>query len=118
MSLTFLAFSNNPEPLNDLRTFVSTGQGTHLLGERNNPQQFLADITLLRPSAAVVVLSKEDAEREFALIKQIVAAHPNLPIITASRESSSALILRSMRSGAHEFLELPIVAEEFRTVVE
>jgi len=118
MSLTFLVFSNNPESLNELKTFLSMGQGTHLLGECDNQQRFLADLTLLRPSAAVVVLSKEDPDREFALIKHVVAAHPNLPIITASRDSSSSLILRSMRSGAHEFLELPIVDEEFRTVIE
>src|SRR5207253_9042040 len=35
-----------------------------------------------------------------------------------ARDSSPALILGSMRSGAREFLQLPIIADEFQTVLD
>ena len=78
----------------------------------------MADLSLLRPSAIIVVLNQENPEREFTLIKNVIASHPETAVITASTDTSSSLILRSMRSGAHEFLPLPIVADEFRTVVD
>ena len=65
-----------------------------------------------------MVLSQDDPDKEFTLIKKVIAAHPEIAVITASADTSSALILRSMRSGAHEFLQLPVVAEEFKTVID
>ena len=118
MSLTFLLLSNNSEASNELRVALSSGSNTHLLGECDNPERLLADVRLLRPSAAIVVLSPDNPDKEFALIKELIASSPGTAVITASQDISSALILRSMRSGAHEFLQLPVVADEFRMVVE
>jgi pilus assembly protein CpaE len=118
MSLTFLVLSNNSESSNELRVALSSGTNARLLSECDSPERFLADLSLLKPSAAIVVLSQANPDREFALIKNAIAAHPETAIITASHDASSALILRSMRSGAHEFLQLPVVGEEFRTVVD
>src|SRR5882724_10233859 len=114
MSLTFLILSNNSESSNELRVSLSSSTDTRLLGECDNPERLLADVTLLRPSAAIVVLSEDNPDREFSLIKRLIASSPDTAVITASQYMSSALILRSMRSGAHEFLQLPIVADEFR----
>src|SRR5215213_662459 len=118
MSLTFVLLSNNSEASNELRVALSSGANTRLLSECDSPERFMSDLGLLRPSAAIVVLSQDNPDREFALIKKTNAAYPETAVITASRDGSSALILRSMRSGAHEFLQLPIVADEFRTVVD
>src|SRR5258708_4394259 len=113
MSLTFLIFSQNIESSNELRVALSSGTNTPLLGECDSPERLFADIALLRPSAVIVVLSQDNPDKEFALIKQLIASNPDTAVITSSRDTSSALILRSMRSGAHEFLQLPIVADEF-----
>src|ERR1041384_8274947 len=118
MSLTFLVLSNNTEASNELRTALSSSPNTRLLAECNTPDKLMADLSLLRPSAIIVVLSQENLEREFTLIKNVIAAHPQTAVITASTDTSSALILRSMRSGAHEFLPLPVVADELRTVLD
>ena len=91
---------------------------TRLLAECDTPERLMADLSLLRPSAIIVVLSPENPEREFTLIKNVLASSPQTTVITASRDTSSALILRSMRSGAHEFLPLPVVADEFKTVIK
>lgn len=118
MSLTFLILSKNAEDTNELKTALAGGMNTRLVAECDNSDRLLADIALLRPSAVVVVLSPEDLDRDFALIKKVIGTNPEIAVITASRDGSSSLILRSMRSGAHEFLQLPVVAEEFRTVVD
>jgi len=117
MSLTFLVLSKNSESSNELRVALSSGANTRLLSVCDDTERLMADLALLRPSAVVVVLS-QDPDKEFALIKKVIASHPETAVITASSDASSALILRSMRSGAHEFLPLPVVAEEFRTVVD
>jgi pilus assembly protein CpaE len=78
----------------------------------------LADATRLRPSAAVVTLGTDHLEKEFSLIKQLTAACPDTAIIFAARDPSPALILGGMRAGAREFIQLPIVAEDFRTVID
>jgi pilus assembly protein CpaE len=118
MSLTFLLLSNNSEATNDLRAALSSTPNTRLLAECNAHDRLLADLSLLRPSAIIVVLSEENLEREFTLIKNVIASHPQTIVITASTDTSSGLILRSMRSGAHEFLPLPVNAEEFKTVLD
>jgi pilus assembly protein CpaE len=118
MSLTFLVLSNNTEASNELRAALSSSPNTRLLADCDSPERLMADLSLLRPSAIIVVLSQVNLEREFTLIKNVVASHPETAVITASTDTSSSLILRSMRSGAHEFLPLPVVADEFRTVID
>jgi pilus assembly protein CpaE len=118
MSLTFLVLSRNDEAANELRVALTATQNTKLLAHCNSSERLLSDITLLKPSAVIVVLSQDDPEKEFSLIKKVIADHPEIAVITASNDASSALILRSMRSGAHEFLPLPVVAEELRTVID
>jgi pilus assembly protein CpaE len=118
MSLTFLVLSNNSESTNELRVALSAGINTRLLSECDTPERFLTDLGLLRPAAAIVVLSDDNPDRELALIKKVIASHPETAVITASRDASSSLILRSMRSGAHEFLQLPVVADDFKTVMD
>jgi len=89
-----------------------------LLGDCSDAQQLLADVQRLQPSAAVITLETGSGENEFSLIKQLSASCPGTAIITAARDASPALILGSMRSGAHEFLQLPIIPDEFNTVLD
>lgn len=117
MTLTFLLLSNNPEASKQIQSALSEGMNTRLIGESHYSDRFLADVALLKPAAVIVVLNKVPLDSDFALIKNLSTAHPGTAIITASEDSASSLVLRSIRSGAHEFLQLPIDAEEFRTVI-
>jgi pilus assembly protein CpaE len=101
-----------------VRNALTGTVGTRVLAECNTPDQMLADITRLRPSAAIITLKPEHSENNFALIKGLVAAVPGTAIITASRDTSPSLILGSMRAGAHEFLQLPTNPAELQTVLE
>lgn len=118
MPLTFLIFSEDKEASNELRAALTEGHRTRLLAECDSSERLLSDVSLLKPSAVVVVLSQDDPDKEFALIKKLSASNPETAVVTCSRDTSSTLILRSMRSGAHEFLQIPVVAEEFKTVVD
>ncbi|MGH9930326.1 MAG: AAA family ATPase [Pyrinomonadaceae bacterium] len=116
--LTFITMGRGPEVLKEIRDALDGSQRARLLANCEDADQLLADALRLRPSAAVIMLESDNSEKEFALIKQLVATCPETAVITAARDASPALILGSMRSGAREFIELPIVAEEFRTVID
>jgi pilus assembly protein CpaE len=117
-SLTFITLSKNGESSDELRDALAASGRAHLLANCHSLEQMLADVTRLRPSAAVITLGPDNSEKEFALIKQLAAACPDTAIICAARDASPALILGSMRSGAREFIQLPIIDDEFRTVID
>ena len=84
----------------------------HLLADCQTLEQMLADVTRLQPSAAVITVGPGNSEKEFVLIKQLAAACPDTAIICAAQDPSPAMILGSMRSGAREFIQLPIIPDE------
>jgi pilus assembly protein CpaE len=118
MSLTFLLLSTNPEASKQIRSALSRGLNTRVVGESHSPDRFLADVALLKPAAVIMVLNKAPLDNEFALIKRISTEYPGTAVVTASEDTSSSLILGSIRSGGREFLPLPINDEEFRAVIE
>ncbi len=115
--LTFITLGNT-QSSDELRVaLVGTGRARLLAGCEKLNETF-EEVLRLRPSAAIITVGLDDSEREFALIKELVKACPQTAIVTAARDASPALILGSMRAGAREFLQLPIMADEFRTVME
>src|SRR6266851_1992868 len=116
--LTFITLGRKSEALKEIRDALVYSARARLLTDYNDPDQLLADVIRLRPSAVIVVLDGDNPEREFALIKQLAAACPETAIINAAYNASPALILGSMRSGAREFLQLPINGDEFKTVLD
>lgn len=115
--LTFITMGRNPEASKEIREALAGSSNARLLGESDDPDQLLAEVLRLRPSAAIVILEPDNTEKEFATIKQLSSACPETAVITAARSASPALILASLRSGACEFLQLPVVSEEFQTVL-
>ncbi|MEP6743316.1 MAG: AAA family ATPase [bacterium] len=116
--LTFITLSKNGDSSDELRDALAGSGRAHLLADCHSLEQMLADVSRLQPSAAVITVGPENSDKEFALIKQLASACPATAIITAARDASPALILGSMRAGAREFIQLPIIAEEFRTVID
>lgn len=116
-SLTFITLNGNPEASREIREALANSRRTSLLAECGDADQILTDILRLRPSAALITLGS-DSEKEFALIRKIVSASPDTAVITAAYDSSPALVLGSIRAGAREFLQLPISADEFQTVLD
>src|SRR6185437_4382213 len=116
-ALTFIILGRNGESLNEMRAALTSTGRARLLANCANAEQFRADVLRLRPSAAIILLEPANQEKEFALIKQLVSTCPETAIISAAADASPAIILGSMRSGAREFLQLPIVQQELETVL-
>jgi pilus assembly protein CpaE len=117
-SLTFITLGKSGESSNELRDVLASTGRAHLLVNCENDNQMLADVARLRPSAAIIEVGVDSSEQEFAVIKRLVTANPDTAIICAARDASPALILGSLRSGAREFLQLPIIPDEFLTVID
>src|SRR5882724_9483764 len=114
-SLTFITLGRNSESVKEIRDALASNSRGRFLTNCDDSVQLQADISRLRPSAAIILLETSNHEKEFALIKQLASACPETAIITAALDASPSSILGSMRSGAREFLELPINPEEFET---
>jgi len=91
---------------------------SRLLTECTDGSKLIADVSRVRPTAAIIVLDAIRHDDDFELIKKLAAAAPDTAIITASADASPTAILGSIRAGAHEFLQLPIENGEFQTVLQ
>jgi pilus assembly protein CpaE len=115
--LTFVILSTGLDTFKELRGALSSDGRARLLAGGDDAEQLYAEIVRLRPSAAVIALGS-DADQSLALIERLGVECPQTAIISAARDASPDLILRSMRAGAREFLRLPVIAEEFKTVLD
>lgn len=86
-----------------------------IVAELPNQAQALEQINRLRPHAALVMING-DLPRSFQMIERIRAEHPETAVICSSENPTSEIILQSFRSGANEFLRLPLSDEELHEV--
>jgi pilus assembly protein CpaE len=116
-TLSFVILSNGRESQKELRTALSEDSRTQLLAVGDDPKQLYQEIVRLRPTAAIITLDS-DIEACLSLVQRVSTECPQMVIICASAASFPDLILRSLRAGAREFLRLPIIREELRTVLD
>ena len=117
-ALTFITLSRKDAPSTKVKDALLTNPRTRLLADCEDPNQLVADVIRLRPAAAIITLESATSDHEFKLIKQLATAAAGTTIIAAAYDASPSLILRSIRSGATEFLQLPIVEEDFNTILD
>ena len=91
--LTFITLSKSSESSDELREALAGSGRAHLLADCQSPEQMLADVMRLRPSAAVIIIGPDNSEKEFGLIKQLAAARPDTAIICAARDASPLVSL-------------------------
>ncbi len=115
--LTFVILSAGHESFRELRGALAARSNTRLLAGGDDAEQLREEIMRLRPSAAIITLGAQP-EAGLKLIERLTAECPSVALICASRDASPDLILRSLRAGAREFLRLPMIAEEFQTVLD
>jgi pilus assembly protein CpaE len=115
--LTFVTLSPDREAFKELSEALTADERTRLLADCDDAEHLMTSLTRLGPSAAVIVLGNGNSEKAVELVKRIAAAHPETAVITAGRDTPSSLMLGSLRAGARDFLQLPVNAEEFATVV-
>lgn len=79
---------------------------------------FFADV-LDQTSADVGFVSlDQDPEEAIALIEKLSHSHPNITLLATSSSSDGNLILRTMRSGAKEFLPQPLSPSDLAAALQ
>lgn len=115
--LTFVVLNAARDDLSEIRTALAADGRGRLLMASEETDQISQNLMRWRPSAVIVMLGQQ-SEPAPLLIERIVADCPDTMVICASRNASPDLILRSLRSGAREFLRLPVIPEEFKIVLD
>lgn len=86
-----------------------------IVAELPNNTQALEQINRLRPHAALVMLNG-DLPKSLQMVERLRQENPETVIICSSEESSSDIILQSVRSGATDFLRQPLTESEVNEV--
>src|SRR5688572_18585199 len=107
-NLTFIVLSKDAIDSKELGRALSSQAGASLLMLSDDAEQVFTETARLRPSAVIINLAHM-GEPALKLVQRISAEFLATAVICASRDSSPDLILRSMRSGARDFLRLPIL---------
>jgi len=115
--ITIVILSKDLDDFKDIRAALNTDSRAKLISGGNDPEQVYEVVTQHKPSAAIISLSA-DADQAIKLIQRLHVDCPNTAIISAAKETSADLTLQSLRSGAREFLRLPIDADELKTVFD
>lgn len=116
-NISIVVLSAGIESFKEIRQGLSGDDRTRLLAGGNDAEQLYDEIIRLKPSVALITLDS-NPEQAVAMIKRLAVEKPGMSIISAARSDSSDLILRSLRAGARDFLSLPIVADELKTVLD
>jgi len=116
-NLTFLVLSKDPADSREISRALAAHAGASLLAMTEDAEQIFTETCRLHPSAVVINLAHM-GEPALKLVQRISHECPGTAVICASRESSPDLILRSMRTGARDFIRLPINDDELTTVIE
>ena len=74
--------------------------------------EFFFDVISQSSPDVVIVSLDSDVNKAQALIAQLTQVSPDLPILAASSKGDGQAILQALRSGAREFLTVPVVLEE------
>lgn len=115
--LTTVVLSTGLANFKEIRTALSADKRVQLLAGGNDAEQLHEEILRLKPMAAIISLGPE-SEQGIKFIKRLSLELPKMAIISAANNLSPELLLQSLRSGAREFLHLPISAQELKTVLD
>jgi pilus assembly protein CpaE len=114
--ISVVVLSTGLENFKDIRRALSAEERVKLLAGGNDADQLYDEIVRLKPNAAIIALGP-NAEHVVRFIARLTAECPNTTIISAAQDASPDLIVGSLRAGAKEFLQIPIRADELRTVL-
>jgi len=115
-TLTFIILSRDATDSRELSRALSAHPGASLLMTTDDAEQVFTETCRLRPSGVVINMNHM-GEPALKLVQRIVTDCPSTAVICASRDCSPDLILRSMRTGARDFIRLPLNDDELITVI-
>ena len=115
--ISVVVLSTGLENFKDIRKALTAESRVQLLAGGNDADQLYEEIVRLKPAAAIIALGP-NADHAVRFIERLKLECPNTALISAAQDASTDLILRSLRAGAREFLRLPIIVDELRTVLD
>lgn len=115
--LTFVILAAEALAARELRDALEADPRARVITVCRTPQQAYAEMVRLRPAAVVLELGRQP-EIIWQLCQQIREVAPETVVICAAAAASTDLILSTLRSGAQEFLRLPLQFEELQTVLD
>lgn len=116
-SLSLVVLSTGLDNFKEIRAAVGTDSRVQLLAGGDDIEQLHDEIVRLKPAAAIIALGP-NSEPAIKLIRRLATEAPKTVLISTAKDASSDLLLQSLRAGAREFLQLPIRAEELKTVLD
>lgn len=116
-SLTVVVLSTGLDNFKEIRAALATDSRVQLLAGGDDIEQLHDEIVRLKPAAAIIALGS-NSEQAIKLIHRLASESPKTALISTAHNASSDLLLQSLRAGAREFLQLPIRAEELKTVLD
>jgi pilus assembly protein CpaE len=115
--LTFVVLSSGLDSFKEIRAALAADGRAQLLAGGNDAEQVHGEIVRLKPAAAIIALGS-NPDASIQLIRKLNVECPKTAIISAAPKGSGELILQSLRAGAREFLNIPVAAEELKTVLD
>jgi pilus assembly protein CpaE len=115
--ISVVVLSTGLENFKDIRKALTAESRVQLLAGGNDADQLYEEIVRLKPTAAIIALGS-NADHAVRFIERLKLECPNTALISAAQNASPEMILNSLRAGAREFLRLPIIADELRTVLD
>lgn len=116
-NLTFVLLTAGAETERELHAALSAHRLLRVVASSENPETAYAETIRWQPSAVIITLGS-NPRLAWDLSRRIHSASPDTLIICAAQHPSPEMILESLRAGACEFLRLPIITDEFKTVLE
>ena len=115
--ITVVVLSTGLDNFKEIRASLSADDRVQLLAGGNDVEQLHQEIIRLKPMAAIISLGA-NSEQGITLIKRLCLESPKTALISAAQNATPDLLLQSLRAGAREFLQLPIKADELKTVLD
>lgn len=115
--LTIVVLSTSLENFKEIRSALSADGRVQLLAGGDDADQLLGEIIRLKPMAAIITLGA-NSDQALKFIQRLTAEAPKTAIIAAAHKAAPELLLQSLRAGAKEFLQLPLKADELKTVLD
>ena len=116
--ISFVVLSTGLDNFKEIRTALAADSRVQLLAGGNDVEQLYGEIVRLKPAAAIITLGLKlrAGNQAYSTAEYGIAEDRNH--LRGATMLSPDLMLQSLRAGAREFLQLPISAEELKTVLD